>query len=345
MEKPKSPRINSWCGWDPLEEVWVGRHHLPEYFDTIKHSKVREPLKRIAEETEEDYQSLITILKNYGVSNILRPEFFKNLKFGEGKPTHATNPRDHHFVYGNTLYRFENKECYDKLYQEYKNNSEDIFDPYKDNLDVPITDNLPAPNCVRFGDAILVDALDIKHMKWFKENFKDIKIFVSAIGGHSDGVFCPVKPGLIVTTYDYKWVFKDSIFKNWDFVYTDNNSWEQTKPIGSESNIYKMLKKTNNKWYLEDEEDNDELINFIDTYLSHWVGYCAESVFDVNMLVLDQNNVVVNSYNKKFFDVFKKHKIEPIICNLRHRFFWDGGLHCNTLDIRRNGKKQRYLNF
>ena len=80
MEKPKSPRINSWCGWDPLEEVWVGRHHLPEYFDTIKHSKVREPLKRIAEETEEDYQSLITILKDYGVSSISRPEFFKNLK-------------------------------------------------------------------------------------------------------------------------------------------------------------------------------------------------------------------------------------------------------------------------
>ena len=106
-----------------------------------------------------------------------------------------------------------------------------------------------------------------------------------------------------------------------------------------------MLKKTRNKWYLKDQEDNNELINFINVYLSEWVGYCAESVFDVNMLVLDQHNVIVNSYNKKIFDTFKKHKIEPIICNLRHRYFWDGGLHCNTLDIRRQGKKERYLNY
>jgi hypothetical protein len=68
-------RINSWCGWDPLEEVWVGRHHLPEYFDSIPIQNIREPLKKIAEETEEDYQSLIKILKDYGVQKILRPSF------------------------------------------------------------------------------------------------------------------------------------------------------------------------------------------------------------------------------------------------------------------------------
>jgi hypothetical protein len=106
-----------------------------------------------------------------------------------------------------------------------------------------------------------------------------------------------------------------------------------------------MLTKTKNKWYVEGEEDNDELIDFTNMYLNEWVGYSAESVFDVNMLVLDQHNVVVSSHNEKIFNTFKKHKIEPIICNFRHRWFWDGGLHCNTLDIRREGEKQRYLNY
>jgi hypothetical protein len=126
-------------------------------------------------------------------------------------------------------------------------------------------------------------------------------------------------------------------------VYTDNNSWEQTKELGGKIN--KMLTKTKNRWYVEGEEDNNELIEFTNTYLNEWVGYCAESVFDVNMLVLDQHNVVVSSHNEKIFNTFKKHKIEPIICNFRHRWFWDGGLHCNTLDIRREGEKQRYLNY
>jgi len=281
MARPKFPRINSWCGWDPLQEIWVGRHHIPDYFNTIKSDKVRDPLKRIAEQTEEDYQSLITILKDYGIQQISRPEFDATLRFGDGQPTHATNPRDYHFVYGHTLYRFEDKTCYDTLYQSYVDAGESVFDPYhKKNLSYkPISDSLEAAQCVRFGDAILVDRLDIKHMKWFRENFKDIKVIVSALGGHSDGVFCPVRPGLIVTTYEYKEHFADTIFKDWEIICTDNNSWAQTKNI--KGKISKMLGKTDNRWYVEGEEDNNELIEFTDTYLNEWVGYCAESVFDV----------------------------------------------------------------
>ena len=339
----KTTRINSWCGWDPLEEVWVGRNHDPAFFDTIKNPKVRSPLQRIAQETEEDFQNLITILKQYGVSKIMRPEFDSNLRFGDGTPAHATNPRDHHFVYGDQLYRFEDKSCYNNLYREYSEQNNKVYDPYSNNIATPITHNLEASQCVRFGDAVLIDRLQYDHMKWFRNNFADTKVFVSTLDGHSDGVFCPVKPGLIITTYEYKNHFERSIFKDWEFAYTDNNSWEQVSDL--KKSVNKMLLKTDQRYYVEGEENNDEFIHFVDSYLNDWVGYVAESVFDVNMLVLDQNHVVVKSYNKKMFDVFKKHNIEPIICNLRHCFFWDNGLHCNTLDIRRNGKKERYLNY
>ena len=31
----------------------------------------------------------------------------------------------------------------------------------------------------------------------------------------------------------------------------------------------------------------------------------------------------------------KKHNVEPVYIPWRHRYFWDGGLHCITLDLKR----------
>ena len=42
-------------------------------------------------------------------------------------------------------------------------------------------------------------------------------------------------------------------------------------------------------------------------------------------------------YNKKVFDAFERHGVTPHIVNFRHRYFWDGGLHCITSDIAREG--------
>jgi hypothetical protein len=55
-------------------------------------------------------------------------------------------------------------------------------------------------------------------------------------------------------------------------------------------------------------------------------------------LALDDCHVFVNNYNKDVFEFFKKHQIEPIIIPFRHRYFWDGGLHCITLELNRTGE-------
>ena len=39
----------------------------------------------------------------------------------------------------------------------------------------------------------------------------------------------------------------------------------------------------------------------------------------------------------------KKHKMEAIHVPWRHRYFWDGGLHCITLDLVREGEQQDYF--
>ena len=48
-------------------------------------------------------------------------------------------------------------------------------------------------------------------------------------------------------------------------------------------------------------------------------------------------------YNKEVFDTFKRHNITPHICPIRHRYFWDGGIHCVTSDIHREGTMQDYF--
>jgi len=61
------------------------------------------------------------------------------------------------------------------------------------------------------------------------------------------------------------------------------------------------------------------------------------------MLVVDEQNVIVNNYNKDVFDFFEKHGVTGHVVNFRHRYFWDGGLHCITTDLDREGERQDFF--
>ena len=91
------------------------------------------------------------------------------------------------------------------------------------------------------------------------------------------------------------------------------------------------------------EELNDDFTDFVESWLGHWVGYVEETVFDVNMLVIDEHNVICNNYNEEVFKAFERYDITPHVINFRHRFFWDGGLHCITSDIAREGEQKDYF--
>jgi hypothetical protein len=54
-------------------------------------------------------------------------------------------------------------------------------------------------------------------------------------------------------------------------------------------------------------------------------------------LVINQKNVIVSGYDKDAFDAFERWGITAHICPLRHSNFWDGGVHCVTLDLSREG--------
>jgi N-dimethylarginine dimethylaminohydrolase len=75
----------------------------------------------------------------------------------------------------------------------------------------------------------------------------------------------------------------------------------------------------------------------------HWVGFVEESVFDVNVLVINEKNIICTNYDKNVFGALDSHGITPHIVNFRHRYFWDGGLHCITSDVHREGTLKDYF--
>ena len=168
--------------------------------------------------------------------------------------------------------------------------------------------------------------------KWRDEGFR---VHISDRGYHSDGVFCVVKPGCIVSLKEIQ-KYEEN-FPGWDVLYLPDQSWDKVSPF------LKMKDKVGGQWWLNGEEHNDQLIQFVNTWLKDWVGYVEETVFDVNMLSIDQNTIICNNYNKTVFDHFKKHKVEPIVFNFRHRYFWDGGIHCITQDLYREGTQEDYF--
>jgi len=168
-----------------------------------------------------------------------------------------------------------------------------------------------------------------------EELFPDYRCHVINTGGHSDGVYCPVKPGLIVSLHDVP-TYSDT-FPDWEVVYLPGQSWQK---------VHKFLNlkaKNYGKWWVPGEELNDDFTNFVEGWLSHWVGYVEETVFDVNMLVIDEKNVICNNYNEQVFAAFDRHGITPHVVNFRHRYFWDGGLHCITSDLHREGVQKDYF--
>jgi hypothetical protein len=330
--------IKGYATFDPLKHCWIGSGFKTEWFSDLpiyKNNRIMNPLKRIAEETEEDYQALDKILKDAGVQTYR--SFLDLDKAGSLKNIYRppVNPRDHFAVIGEKLYAVGGKsEGYASVLKQIERQNI-VIEKIK-NISSPIS----TANICRVGkdlwwdiDKECPDYIVDKYKKiWQNEGFR---VHISNRGYHSDSSFCVVKPGCIVSLkdiQDYK-----TEFPGWDVLYLPDQSWSKV------SSFLQMKDKVGGRWWLKGEEHNDQLINFVNTWLNDWVGHVEETVFDVNMLSIDQNTIICNNYNKEVFAYFKKHKVDPIVFNFRHRYFWDGGVHCITQDLYREGEMVDYF--
>lgn len=193
-----------------------------------------------------------------------------------------------------------------------------------------------SPTLTRIGKTCLVDTWqvptvieDFLSVRCPEFNYKKI-----TIGGHNDGIFSVLKPGVLVASRELE-PYKD-IFKDWKIIWFDDPNWSNVR------HWLDLRAKNRGKWWVPGEEENDEFTFFVEKFLSNWTGYAEETIFDVNCLVVDDQHVVVNSSNPYLINSLKENNIEAIVCPLRHSFFWDGGWHCLTLDIKRKGGQVDY---
>ena len=202
-----------------------------------------------------------------------------------------------------------------------------------------ILNQIPSNGITRIGKDLffgISESADIDKIKKLTEHFfPDYRNHIVTTGGHIDGCFTPVKPGLIVSIQDMPTYA--TTFPGWEVVYLAGESWDKVQ------SFLDLKRRNQGRWWIKGSEYDTELIDYVETWLQDWVGYVEESVFDVNILVIDQQNVIVNGYNKQAFDAFERHGVTPHICPLRHRYFWDGGIHCVTLDLDRDGVQQDWF--
>ena len=343
--------------WNPLKTCVVGRCYNPEHFSWITDTKTRSYFEKLAVETEEDFQLLIKKLIDFGV-DVLRPDLSTN---HYDKP--PVSPRDQCVMIGNTFYsdietydfnyfyfnakteqdpwiqsadQLDNKRLID-LHTEYKNKVDNngwqhIFEHIKqqgNNIKTFVDPHLTGPMVTRIGRDLYVgtyeEGADCNDLETLLTNeFPEMRTHVVNTGGHSDGTFCPVAPGLIISHQDMHGYQKT--FPDWEVLY-----------LPPPNTMYGQR-----KWWIPGA-DNQDVVDTVENYIQGWTGDITETVFDVNMLIINENNVIIIAHNKIVEDKLAEYGVHAHVVPFRHRWFWDGGIHCITNDLHREGDMQDYF--
>jgi hypothetical protein len=337
--------IKSHSEFQPLKEVVVGQGYPVDYFDCVEDTQTRDTLQTIFGEIEEDFQTLINTLESLGVTTV-RPGIISKKSFESSvKYNHAIvppiTPRDRQGVFGDKLVRLSDWNSFAPLINHYKaQDPENVIIP--SGLDADIITGANASCVYRMGRDVWFDQSDWltpAQSDWLIANiFKDSRYRFHKMhtNGHSDCVFSVLKPGVILTSFHDAGVAYAKDFPNWNIHRVNNPSVERYHQF--RNNMH-----PGGKWWVPGKDNLDNFRNYVDQYLNHWVGEIHETVFDVNCLSIDTEHVIFACYNKEVFDYCEANGVTPILCDLRHRFFFDGGTHCCTLDIHREGELEDYL--
>jgi N-dimethylarginine dimethylaminohydrolase len=319
--------------WDRLQTCVVGRTWQPEFYKRISNAQVRNTMERVAVETEEDLQNLIKCLSAFNV-DVIRPSVI-DVDTIQGFPQAPMLARDHLVMINTQLVTLSTS----------LHNTEHYYQNVIDHVvaqgnSVESTDiaSICGAMVYQLGDRVFFSQWE--HQKTTSHLTKEFLISRCATDnvyqlhqyGHIDGWFSPVTPGLIIAVNDparpeIMTLFFKTYFSDWEVIFL-NPSLEQNVSFNQ------WHKKTNTTWWLPDSNSHD-VVELIDTYFKNWLGDVSETVFEVNMLVIDEKNVITSYYNPVVFAALERYGVTPHLVNLRHHMFWDGGVHCVTADLNR----------
>ena len=317
--------------YDRLKTCVVGQTWSPKFYDWITEPAVREPLQRIAYETQQDLDGLAAKLQSLGVE-VLRPRIDVSWTDDGAKvPAPPMNPGDSMCMI-------------DTVFVHAVTSHSPLYDQVLDtiagqNLIVTLPEpTLCAAMHFQFEHRVVVgrnyvDDWATADKLWRSLSPKPCQRF--PLPGHIDGWFSPVSPGLIVSDVDphnqgLLKMFYKTYFPDWQVV-SCQGGWQQ-----NEWSISDWQQTTRGRWWVQGEESNTKFHDFVDRYLVDWVGNAQESVFDVNIVIVDDRNVIVReSTNQLLLESLDRHGVTIHQVPFRHATFWDGCVNCATLPLSR----------
>jgi glycine amidinotransferase len=348
--------------YDPLEEVIVADTYLPGDIDELFPGQNLSSFNQILQETKEDFDRLADFLSQ-GNIKVHRPDVYAYKKsisfpnFNVAFPMSPVVPRDQYKVLGTTILqtytsltdRYFDGLSYYTIFQQLfdqgynwisqpapvlkdLNTSESWFvdggNTYKKTLADKILWHTATMHVV--GDAIIVNNSGPgtqRGLEWIKRNLPDYTIINNNYTkmnnfGHIDHGYFMVDDDTVVHN-GIEWV--PNVLKNKKLI-----------------DISKVLPKNNYTKYRNDYANAQSKfdINWMDQYLENWRGYVQETCFELNVLVIDRHNVVFSRAMPEMFALLKTHQIDCHVIEQRHALYWDGGIHCATLDLKRRGEKR-----
>jgi hypothetical protein len=354
--------MSIWTNWDPLEEVIVGDCYAPGDLDWLVDQEARHDFNIILKETKEDLDHLSNLLTKLGVTvhrpNVTRYTHGLDLSsFYIQNPTAPIVPRDQYFVYGNTVF-----QTYTSMPDRYLDsvNYYSIFKKLFDqghnwlSLPPPILNTLKetdkwwsSGNAIynrlhnqllwhtatmfKCGDAIIVNSWGPgtqAGFEWVRRNLPEAQL-ISNINNTKMNNWGHIDHGFFMT--DDNTVFCQD--KSWVPKCLQHKTIYEVGPLPGDTVVDDFLKAyaISNGKYSSD-------------WIAQWKGYDQPVNFDTNVLVVDSTNVIFSSKVPVLFDIMESKGITCHVAPQRHGAYWEGGVHCLTLDVKRRGIKRKIVN-
>ena len=336
--------------WDKLQACVVGSAYPPEFYSFITDTGIRQNLETIAQQTCEDLDGLQRLLESFNVT-VTRPKVAKHVdqvQYGSKILPAPLTPRDHFGVIDSTMFMptpdahgvWRQMQGADwpkdppQSITEYDGHSVESLYNYdhswmtvlpNDYEHIVFDQNVDTAMVQRLGNTLLCGnwtSGDAHVSEYLTQQFPNKTVKLLDTQGHLDGSVCCVSPELVFVSPDME-------------SYFDSKHTEIHTLTNSVNKQFKTAKNKIGQWWLPTDLQHSEFDQYIESYLKHWLGDIQESYFDVNMLIVDPNNVVVSNCDEQVFRVLEQHGITAHVSPFRHQMFWDSGIHCLTNDLDR----------
>lgn len=301
---------------NPLKKVLLGSVPTPLSLRRSLKKTIPKFIEKILEETQEDLQEIKKTYESLGVEVLSYPVEEHR------QDSDNFNVRNGFLVVDDHMFITDKVDTLAPLYDAVGNKT---FSEHH---------GIYCPDIYIHDDYAILDGLDLnkyKHWKGLLENKR--KIITAFNEGHSDGIYCNVADRIWLTNGNAL-----NFKKYWPSIpvmelSTTNagvvNHWKPAEDYLKK----RELKKTGGRYLVHKHELSPSDMEFVDDYLENWVGYCEETLFDINMSIIDKNNVMAISQNSLVYEKLESLGIKVHKVPFRHTLFWDGGLHCITNDL------------